>query len=126
MKANELRIGNLVNYRIIDEIDERKEWLEVSEIDYDDLRILGIKDEMNNDYQPIPLTEEWLLKFSFDNLGTFGFARGDFKLEFTKNIITKQDCNFIFWINLRIIRLYSVHQLQNLYFALIGEELGLK
>ena len=60
MNATELRIGNLVNYLIIDEVDKRKQWYEVSEIDYDDLRILNNKHEMNKDYQPIPLTEESL------------------------------------------------------------------
>jgi hypothetical protein len=66
MEAKDLRIGNLVNYKIVDKLDSRKEWYEVSKIDIDDLRVLQVKDEMNQDYKPIPLTEEWLLKFGFD------------------------------------------------------------
>ena len=40
MKATDFRIGNLVYYHIEDSMDERKEWDEVSPIDYDDLRCL--------------------------------------------------------------------------------------
>ena len=70
MKASDLRIGNLYYYRVLDQLDPKKEWFEVSKIDYDDLRVIAIKDEMNQDYQPIPLNEEWLLKFGFEDKKT--------------------------------------------------------
>jgi hypothetical protein len=118
MKANDLRIGNLVNYLIIDEMDERKKWFEVSEIDYDDLRIIQNKHEVNQDYQPIQLTEEWLLKFGFKQ--TFiskihlTFSKGSFHL-------LKRVNHIQIWYE--SIDVKYVHQLQNLYYALTNQEL---
>lgn len=79
-------------------------------------------DPLDDFYQPIPLTEEWLLKFGFKkDLGN------DLYLESTST-------SFFVWQNNRVELLDDennicichcqyVHQLQNLYFALTGEEL---
>ena len=119
IKANELRIGNLVYYKITDNFDERKEWLEVCKIDHDDLRILGIKDEMNQDYQPIPITEDWLLKFGFEK---------DVNLQFYKNFKNNKtviiDFCFICLLGNFHVKINYVHELQNLYFALTKTELS--
>lgn len=124
----EFRIGNLINYRIVDEMDERKEWLEVSEIDYDDLRIIGAKHEMNQDYQRIELTEKWLerLGFSVINESSAGKRYG-----YVIDGIFSSDLTFTFWKITKEagkffrgdLELKSVHQIQNLYFALTGREL---
>jgi hypothetical protein len=121
MKATDLRIGNLFYYRVVDQLDERKEWFEVSEIDYDDLRVIGIKDEMNQDYQPIPITEEWLLKFGFKK-----YITGDIYPTFTKNMLNWNDGIFYLIRYGFINHIKHVHQLQNLYFALTGIELTIK
>ena len=133
MKASELRVGNLVNYRIIDEFDKRKEWLEVSQIDHDDLRILEIENENNQDYQPIKLTEEWLLKLGFSEYKDFGYSTKQFDLlplqGFSYNLKTKkimimQKGNIqSHWLDNEV---NYVHQLQNLYFALTERELIFK
>jgi len=130
MKASDLRLVNLVNYRIVDELDERKEWLEVSTIDYDDLRILEIENENNQDYQPIKLTEEWLLKFGFNKLEndipTYYKFFGDLILdnyEFSFNIYVDWRLNYFITVFGRKITIKYVHQLQNLYSALTDEEL---
>ena len=69
-----------------------------------------------NNYQPIPLTEEWLLKFGFQDR----FLLCDnHKIDYE---ITERS-EIIFWLNENGINLEFVHQLQNLYFALTGEEL---
>jgi hypothetical protein len=127
MKANDLRIGNLVNYLIIDEMDERKKWFEVSEIDYDDLRIIQNKHEINQDYQPIQLTEEWLLKFGFKQIKPNHYWFRDWNsLRFSlidNNLhcsIGDDECGFLY----KMIK--YVHELQNLYFALTNEELTIK
>ena len=71
--------------------------------------------------EPIPLTEEWLFKLNFIN---------DRVLEFYRNDITDStiiiDYNFICLLGYSHVKLKYVHQLQNLFFALTGEELELK
>ena len=75
-------------------------------------------------YKPIPLTEEWLLKFGFElKYGCFLLStnRGTIQIEEDlaeiSSVITHDGfmapCNF-------------VHQLQNLYFSLTNEELEIK
>lgn len=77
-------------------------------------------------YQPIPLTEEWLLKFGFDNNGVvwIGLNTDAQELQITKQgdvLIYDEDDNFI-----PLNRIQYVHQLQNLFYALTGNELELK
>jgi hypothetical protein len=82
------------------------------------------KDKILIDFTPIPLTEEWLFKFGFENIDTnddggdnyWYLSKTDFMLDrffqsFTMN--TSFDLEY-------------VHQLQNLYFALTNEELKLR
>lgn len=78
-----------------------------------------------HDYDPIPLTEEWLLKFGFENfLGGYsidGFRYWPSDKEFT---IYEDE-----WMNAPDscrVHVEFVHQLQNIYFALTGEELTYK
>lgn len=68
--------------------------------------------------EPIPLTEEWLLKFGFEPLGS---SRFDFKI-FTYYLYDGSFYNQ----SSRLSTIKYVHQLQNLYFALTGEELKIK
>ncbi len=95
MKANELRIGNYV---------------------YDNLggvlKIKGISlDSTLSHIKPIPLTEEWLFKFRLMSIKT--------ELGFWNN----GDAIYFSYGFEKSIELKYVHQLQNLYFALTGEEL---
>lgn len=132
MKANELRIGNLVF--------EEKGYPAMA-------RIVGIKENniieiysfmANNgaDFnyececsscEPIPLTEEWLVKFGFVRLGNqetwFGRAlwtKGTFAVMHGYGTTNGQRTRY------DMIEFDYVHQLQNLYFALTGEELEIK
>lgn len=66
--------------------------------------------------QPIPLTEEIILKFGFEKKGDFWFVKSGIKIENRNN-------GFSYFRYLNEIKILSVHQLQNLYFALTGEEL---
>jgi hypothetical protein len=73
--------------------------------------------------EPIPLTEEWLLKFGFHldpyknfELNNININRLNFKLT-----IFEDDDRYDIPIKTKY-----VHQLQNLYFALTGEELIIK
>ena len=121
MTANELRIGNYV-YDTLGKVNK----IDLEAITY-------IVKEPHNQVKPIPLTEEWLLKFGFEfykkqvslNVGgeLFNYA--------VKNeIIIWTDLKTGWTLDGRINRkthwLNSVHQLQNLYFALTGIELTFK
>ena len=131
MKAQELRIGNFVNY--IEKIYEGQKDQVV--------KIIAItqnylKDDTNKNtivseveaYKPIPLTEERLLKFGakeqiIDECG--GKNRKDVKalfLKYQKGLNLMFIDGKMFYGSLEI---KHVHQLQNLYFALTGEELTL-
>ena len=111
--VNELRIGNLLyNDNVIVKIDARS----VFDI-WDDK---GIKN-----YKPILLTEEWLLNFGFEksNRLDLGELKPCYAI-FSLAIMIRHNSFFIDWIGGNT-ELKYVHQLQNLYFALIGEELTL-
>ena len=77
-------------------------------------------------YKPIPLTEEILLKLGFKQNEQF---KTNFKFylkedEIDINIYNGKNNS---WLNDRyIINLKYVHQLQNLFFSLCGEELTFK
>ena len=113
MKANELRIGNLV---MIDGSIIKTS----SGVIYNCVR-------NENCYKPIPLTEEWLLKF--------GFKYDDQEKEFlglpVLSITFYSDCsnNFStveFNVRNSRVKIKYVHQLQNLYWCLTNKELILK
>ena len=118
MKANELRIGNLIEYRISDRFDKRKEWWEVSEIDADDIHWLSKVMPEDEDFKAIPLTEEWLFKLGYIKDKVLEFYRNDFT---DSTIII--DYNFICLLGYSHVKLNYVHELQNLYFALTQREL---
>ena len=119
MKASELRIGNWAS-----EENESEEYFELQIINYN-----WIKD--HDAFEPIPLTEEWLVKFGFEYCSeSEGFQMKGFHVEnrefdkYSSNI--KKDEFGIWFINSCLVDLKHVHQLQNLYFALTGEELTLQ
>ena len=76
--------------------------------------------------EPIPLTEEWLLDFGFEEKSkSKNFYLGNFRF----NILKPANYNgFIFCDGYDVItdRIKYVHQLQNLYFDLKGEHLMFK
>jgi len=150
MKANELRIGNWV--KIKDEIFEEGYLTGYDIYTTNEFQITGFNDGSSMkdckvicfyeipgklfggtihsgcrdlDIDPIPLTEEWLLKFGFENLSLTPKFDGS-KCNFTfywevDEIVLRENYEDIF-----ITRISYVHQLQNLYFALTGEELEIK
>ena len=123
MNVNELRIGNLLDYngkivkvntlaidfhgnQTILASKENFLW-NVSEID-------GIK--------PIPITEEWLLKFGFRHVKNNWYnihAKGN-----TFNVYLFEDSSYRVEIVSQSLGIFKhVHTLQNLYFALSEKEL---
>ena len=119
MKAEELRIGNYL--------------LETKQVDYDEPendyypdRVIRVGKHLfqfeDEDIKPIPLTEEWLVKFGFTNDNYAEYKKDVYTLdcEYTDkgvfNFVINEEC----CLNTDI---KHVHQLQNLYFALTNEEL---
>lgn len=110
IQTNELRIGNLV---------EKDGEIYVADF---------ITIKMAHNYNPIPLTEEWLLKFGFEKLTDSRDGFNNSSYTYTKGIsfIVHFDgvrLSTNFWIGNE--KKY-VHQLQNLYFALTNTELIIK
>jgi len=121
MKANELRIGNLVsNDGCLNTIENLMSdgvcTLKTMQGNFIHAKYDLIK--------PIPLTEEWLVKFGFEKDGDDLVLDTDLFL-----LVSYNDDDFVHLKsnNLEtIISIKYVHQLQNLYFALTGEELTIK
>ena len=122
MDTKELRIGNYVNYYLEPPISENE------------LVKLTLYDFINIDfgwrnYNPIPLTEEWLIKF--------GWGVSEFDNEMINNMSLK-DTIIGYNYKSKVLELEGeteslyfnhikhVHQLQNLHFALTGKELTIK
>ena len=123
IKANELRLGNYVEYHISDSMDERKQWWELDKIEGSDIQWLTENPD-DQDYRPIPLTEEWLIekmKFHKQNNQIYSIGLKLFISWWNTNSI-EIDING----EVLIINCKYVHELQNIYFALTGEELELK
>jgi hypothetical protein len=128
METNELRLGNWIKFpqNLIQEqqlvyIDARKE---------------------KNDYsEPIPITEKWLLNFGFEDMKEQVFCKeiqgnesGDYDLVISKDgddwDIILQDLDKTQSVEnefteFQLNSIKFVHQLQNLYFVLTGNELQL-
>ncbi len=132
MDVKELRIGNWVEL-VVEDGDEMVDSFEpiaqIQSIDYDvftptekvyfisssneDVAYMGMA-------KPIPLTEEWLVKLGFVKLindlfeiGLYHYNAKEQRFYYSKD----QDNE----IDYAVVE--HVHQLQNLYFALTGEEL---
>ena len=123
MKANELRIGNWITYD--DKPFQVGLWF-FTELD--------AKVSYINDFEPIPLTEEWILKFGFAKIQNIYQRHNQILLEPILNGLNRS-YRVKFWttsiaraepIYQSQLTIQYVHQLQNLYFALTGEELTIK
>ena len=113
MKANELRIGNLVLIPY-NKSNKQEGFFEATISQIGDFGAY-IKPE---DYEPILLTEEWLLKFGFKI-----WDRNKWSDLGMNIVLLENGDNFLFLANQRHVNIFYIHQLQNLYFALTGEEL---
>ena len=119
MKANELRIGNLIIER---PSEENSNIIPVS------IHVFTYMKVNYNIFKPIPLTEEWLIKFGFKKEGLY------YKIQIYGDGIPSYIGINVGYGYAELLRNYNhyinskceyVHQLQNLYFALTNEELTL-
>ena len=130
MKANELRIWNYVKVNGI-YIGEAKRFHrfndDLSVIFFSEANELGMGEYMTN-IEPIPLTEEWLLKLR--SRESMPVKYKDIYIMLDRFLLTYQ-ASYGFWYvydfsgeeMLYITKVEFVHEWQNVYFALNGEEL---
>ena len=122
MEANELRIGNYF-YDRSNKILRLDWWEHINKL-ASDMSVNGMKvhpmTEHIGNARPIPLTEEWLVKFGFEKLegwdDMYYFQIGNFQV-YEYNVSGYDYDGF---------NIKHVHQLQNLYFALTNKELTIK
>lgn len=123
LKAQDLRIGNLVLF----DVEDVLEIITPRRLGY--IAQANSKED-SHPFKPIPLTEEWLFKFGFvKNIGKHGEY-------YSHNVFIR----FVIWVDhegfvcgrdevkgcTAIVESKHVHQLQNLFYALTGEELECK
>jgi len=133
LRAADLRIGNLVYYNNEPELTN-PDIIEVETIQSDGINYIdGSVDYRIEDLKGIPLTGEWLDKFGFKIDGTKITAdnlhNGSFILENWGDFIDNTNIELYYTAGESIkysCQIKHVHQLQNLYFALTGEELTIK
>ena len=110
LKAKELRIGNYLNYqgKII-----KVEGIHNRTIYHSDRQFDQVGVEKYITFEPIPLTEEWLLRF--------GYTEKDLS---QGKIIKGRNGGYII-TTLSNKEIFYVHKLQNLYYELKDNELKL-
>ena len=108
IEAKELRIGNWVSHKgswcyrgenVTNFQWDESDWGASAEC------LMDLDDAL-----PIPLTDDWAVKFGYENLNEMRVCFVD-------------DCIFDFSIDYTQFSNLKVHEAQNLYFALTGEEL---
>jgi hypothetical protein len=125
MKANELRIGSLIYFdgHIIGTITQIKDT--VARVKY----LIGKDDERQafveyDRIEGIPLTEEWLERLGFKKINHIHDS--DYFLHSLVKIAIYPNGMVTLRGSAGWNRIHFVHQLQNLYFALTGQEITLK
>lgn len=128
MKANELRLGN----HVLNENKHEVVFQLVTELNGEYLVIEGINNTPEHEITPIQLTEEWLLKFGFEKC--INSVTHWFKKQISPSVylgidiigatsITEEFQNEFICLVFLPNKVQYVHQIQNLYFLLTGEEL---
>ena len=131
MKASELRIGNWVRHNsewCYKRGDSANPNIDISEFEFQwddrDWYALGELCIDLENISPIPLSPEWLEKFGFHkcNISSYLDIGMDFSIAYDGEdgiYICAIGMDYNYYTNIEY-----VHQLQNLYFALTGEELN--
>lgn len=116
IQAKDLRIGNMV-----DTDEGVKGFTPSMMFGMYNTEVLSVE-QFDSRYRPIPLTEEWLIKFGFVLHGgsnKFAHKEDFWELENEENGLGWYCCHLECSVK-------YVHQLQNLYHALTGQELEIK
>lgn len=123
IKANELRIGNKIIAKGYD-IDPEGNRVGNFEGDFEiTVDIEFFKSCLNNPhyYEAIPITPEWLERCWF--IDDLPWKKDNFRLDSENRFIVVDSTGYGIIIARHV---QYIHQLQNIYFALTGEELNVK
>jgi hypothetical protein len=119
MKATDLRIDNYYQAKSL----EKKEYEPYHRLDSYSM-CQALHNEIN--LKPIPLTEDWLIRLGFEQAMNGWFCKKEY-LWLRQYKLNNQWFAGVNGIgDIDCTRIDYVHQLQNLYFALTGEELTIK
>lgn len=129
LKATELRIGNFV-LLTKDDFKTTKVY-ELSGVD-----IYKVDESDCADIRPIPLTEDWLIKFGFERTEFMGYETyilnqelhdmGGIGFATQEALISVENSSFMLCLGVRDIEIKYVHVLQNSIFYLTNTELTIK
>jgi hypothetical protein len=125
MRSTELRLGNLVWRVHAPYGTEHSRWTEV----VDRLETLRDMLTLPSSYaEAIDISSDWLVKFGFEVEDTSSFSLGyemPFKV-YRKGQLTYNSLQATWWYHGVLEKQPKyIHELQNLYFALTGEELSI-
>jgi hypothetical protein len=121
MDLTELRIGNLV------EVNGKIEKI-TGVIQYGLYFNCGYCPNINDWIKPIELTDEWFGRFGFEKDDSIPFGDFEYVIQYViqcKSCMIGISPEFEFYNGIYSQYIKFVHQLQNLYFALTGQELKL-
>lgn len=135
MEAKELRLGNYVIVNHKWDRNSLVDWIGKESIEC--LFLDGMAEDMSTGIisspervLPIPITEEWLFKLGFEksdsNYGGYLSAPDREGSSIRIRVMSTNDFYYSPNELAKPVFIKSVHQLQNLYFALTGEELTVK
>ena len=113
MKANELRIGNYVHRQSGKMVVNRDEVYKIENVNL----------QSANKYEPISITKEWLQKLGFEGHGG-ELKKGRFTYLVQQRFLVVEGYEYDY--NGITCHPEYIHELQNIIFALTGEELSIK
>ena len=114
INIQELRLNNWIDFT-----STPGNYEQVKDIQTYDMKTPSVNRVAVSDVVPIPLDKVWIERFGFEWIDTHWSNNGRVSLYITADY----ECIFN---NLLSVKLSYVHQLQNLYFALTGQELTIK
>lgn len=116
IEPSELRLGNFIN--------NNNKVIEITlaqNVTVTANTFSGMLSLRKQDIIPIPLTEDWFIKFGFENKSIYFVKDGEYRFTLAENKVYVQVGPDELGCFIRTIQ--YVHELQNLYFALTGTEL---
>ena len=125
IQPQELRIGNLIERKLMSSEDGKNEWWKIEKIDINTLVWLH-GNPNDSDYRAIPLTEEILLKFRYKKIRDNEFLFDNHFIIFIKEskidfCLFNSEGNDFF-----VCEIQFAHELQNLHYSIRKEELTFK